>query len=141
MSVSKKKGLGRGLDALLSASNRGGDASPLSGKGLQSLPLKLLQAGKYQPRTIMADEPLKELAESIRERGVMQPLLVREIENGRYEIIAGERRFRAATLAGLDEVPVRVLEADDQAAAAIALIENMQREDLNPRKSRAVCHD
>lgn len=132
MSASKKKGLGRGLDALLSASNKGDDVSPLSGKGSQSLPLKLLQAGKYQPRTIMADEPLKELADSIRERGVMQPLLVREIENGRYEIIAGERRFRAATLAGLDEVPVRVLEADDQAAAAIALIENMQREDLNP---------
>ncbi len=102
MSVSKKKGLGRGLDALLSASNRGGDASPLSGKGLQSLPLKLLQAGKYQPRTIMADEPLKELAESIRERGVMQPLLVREIEIGRYEIVAGEGRLRAATLAGLE---------------------------------------
>ncbi|NCV65335.1 MAG: ParB/RepB/Spo0J family partition protein [Burkholderiaceae bacterium] len=132
MSASKKKGLGRGLDALLSASNKGDDVSPLSGKGSQSLPLKLLQAGKYQPRTIMADEPLKELADSIRERGVMQPLLVREIDNGRYEIIAGERRFRAATLAGLDEVPVRVLEADDQAAAAIALIENMQREDLNP---------
>ena len=89
MSASKKKGLGRGLDALLSASNKGDDVSPLSGKGSQSLPLKLLQAGKYQPRTIMADEPLKELADSIRERGVMQPLLVREIDNGRYEIIAG----------------------------------------------------
>ncbi len=132
MSANKKKGLGRGLDALLSASSKADKAGFVADKVLQSLPLQRLQAGKYQPRTIMADEPLKELADSIRERGVMQPLLVREIEDERYEIIAGERRFRAATLAGLDEVPVRILEVDDQAAAAIALIENMQREDLNP---------
>jgi ParB family chromosome partitioning protein len=132
MSVNKKKGLGRGLDALLGASSKADNVGPPGDKTPQALPLKRLQAGKYQPRTIMADEPLKELADSIRERGVMQPLLVREIDNGRYEIIAGERRFRAATLAGLDEVPVRILEVDDQAAAAIALIENMQREDLNP---------
>jgi ParB family chromosome partitioning protein len=132
MSANKKKGLGRGLDALLSASSKADKAGFVADKVLQSLPLQRLQAGKYQPRTIMADEPLKELADSIRERGVMQPLLVREIDDGRYEIIAGERRFRAATLAGLDEVPVRILEVDDQAAAAIALIENMQREDLNP---------
>ncbi len=132
MSVNKKKGLGRGLDALLGASSKADKAGFVADKVLQSLPLQRLQAGKYQPRTIMADEPLKELADSIRERGVMQPLLVREIDDGRYEIIAGERRFRAATLAGLDEVPVRILEVDDQAAAAIALIENMPREDLNP---------
>ncbi len=132
MGVNKKKGLGRGLDALLSASNKAGDADSFADKASQSLSLQRLQAGKYQPRTIMADEPLKELADSIRERGVMQPLLVREIDGGRYEIIAGERRFRAARLAGLNEVPVRILEVDDQAAAAIALIENMQREDLNP---------
>lgn len=132
MGVNKKKGLGRGLDALLSASSKAGDADPVADKALQSLALQRLQAGKYQPRTMMADEPLKELADSIRERGVMQPLLVREIDGGRYEIIAGERRFRAAKLAGLNEVPVRILEVDDQAAAAIALIENMQREDLNP---------
>ncbi len=132
MGANKKKGLGRGLDALLSASSKAGDADSFADKALQSLSLQRLQAGKYQPRTIMADEPLKELADSIRERGVMQPLLVREIEGGRYEIIAGERRFRAARLAGLNEVPVRILEVDDQAAAAIALIENMQREDLNP---------
>ncbi|BEI36286.1 ParB/RepB/Spo0J family partition protein [Polynucleobacter sp. HIN7] len=132
MGVNKKKGLGRGLDALLSASSKVGDADPVADKALQSLALQRLQAGKYQPRTMMADEPLKELADSIRERGVMQPLLVREIDGGRYEIIAGERRFRAAKLAGLNEVPVRILEVDDQAAAAIALIENMQREDLNP---------
>jgi len=132
MSANKKKGLGRGLDALLSASNKAGEVSSAESKAGQSLPLNCLQAGKYQPRTIIADEPLKELTNSIRERGVMQPLLVREIGNGRYEIIAGERRYRAANLAGLDEVPVRILEVDDQAAAAIALIENMQREDLNP---------
>jgi len=132
MSANKKKGLGRGLDALLSASSKAGDADSVADKASQSLPLQRLQAGKYQPRTIMADEPLKELADSIRERGVMQPLLVREIDRERYEIIAGERRFRAAKLAGLNEVPVRILEVDDQAAAAIALIENMQREDLNP---------
>lgn len=132
MSANKKKGLGRGLDALLSASSKTDNAGFVADKVSQSLPLQRLQAGKYQPRTIMADEPLKELADSIRERGVMQPLLVREVDDGRYEIIAGERRFRAATLAGLDEVPVRILEVDDQAAAAIALIENMQREDLNP---------
>ena len=132
MSTNKKKGLWRGLDALLSASSKAGDADSVADKASQSLPLQRLQAGKYQPRTIMADEPLKELADSIRERGVMQPLLVREIDRERYEIIAGERRFRAAKLAGLNEVPVRILEVDDQAAAAIALIENMQREDLNP---------
>ena len=126
----KKKGLGRGLEALL------GQASPV-GAGLEqaplsSLSLSLLQAGKYQPRQKMTELPLKELADSIRERGVMQPLLVRSVGAGRYEIIAGERRYRAAAMAGLQEVPVRVLEVDDQAAAAMALIENMQREDLNP---------
>jgi ParB family chromosome partitioning protein len=126
----KKKGLGRGLEALL------GQASPVS-EGLEqatpsSLSLGLLQAGKYQPRQKMTEAPLQELADSIRERGVMQPLLVRSVGAGRYEIIAGERRYRAAAIVGLKEVPVRVVEVDDQAAAAIALIENMQREDLNP---------
>jgi len=96
------------------------------------LPLNLLQAGKYQPRQKMDDTPLRELADSIRERGVIQPLLVRGLGTGRYEIIAGERRFRAASIAGLKEIPVRIVDVDDQAAAAMALIENMQREDLNP---------
>ncbi len=132
MNTNKKKGLGRGLDALLGANNNPNQDDSGSQKEQQNLSISLLQAGKYQPRRIMADEPLRELADSIRERGVVQPLLVRSIGGGRYEIIAGERRFRAATLAGLKEVPVRILEADDQAAAAIALIENMQREDLNP---------
>lgn len=131
MSVNKKKGLGRGLDALLGASNKN-MASEFGGDNPSALPLNLLQAGKYQPRQTMDETPLKELADSIRERGVIQPLLVRGLGTGRYEIIAGERRFRAASIAGLKEVPVRIVDADDQAAAAMALIENMQREDLNP---------
>ena len=123
----KKKGLGRGLEALL-----GDKAKQESSTEINRLPLTALQAGKYQPRQKMEASALQELAESIREQGVMQPLLVRMVGPGKYEIIAGERRFRAASLAGLSEVPVLVSGADDQAAAAMALIENMQREDLNP---------
>ncbi len=123
----KKKGLGRGLEALL-----GDKAQKESTADINRLPLSALQAGKYQPRQKMEAGALQELAESIREQGVMQPLLVRLVSPGKYEIIAGERRFRAATLAGLKEVPVLVSGADDQAAAAMALVENMQREDLNP---------
>jgi ParB family chromosome partitioning protein len=131
MSINKKKGLGRGLDALLGDSNKA--AAGDFGEGAKNtLPLNLLQAGKYQPRQKMDDTPLRELADSIRERGVIQPLLVRGLGTGRYEIIAGERRFRAASIAGLKEIPVRIVDVDDQAAAAMALIENMQREDLNP---------
>jgi ParB family transcriptional regulator, chromosome partitioning protein len=127
MVVIKKKGLGRGLDALL-----GEKAEKEKNNDIHRLPLTALQAGKYQPRKKMEVGALQELAESIREQGVMQPLLVRLVADGKYEIIAGERRFRAATLAGLKDVPVLVTAADDQAAAAMALIENMQREDLNP---------
>ncbi len=123
----KKKGLGRGLEALL-----GDKAQKETTAEINRLPLTALQAGKYQPRQKMEAGALQELAESIREQGVMQPLLVRLVAPGKYEIIAGERRFRAATLAGLKEVPVLVSGADDQAAAAMALVENMQREDLNP---------
>ena len=123
----KKKGLGRGLEALL-----GDKAQKETTAEINRLPLTALQAGKYQPRQKMEMGALQELAESIREQGVMQPLLVRLVAPGKYEIIAGERRFRAATLAGLKEVPVLVSGADDQAAAAMALVENMQREDLNP---------
>jgi len=123
----KKKGLGRGLEALL-----GDKAQKENAADINRLPLTALQAGKYQPRQKMDASALQELAESIREQGVMQPLLVRLVSTGKYEIIAGERRFRAATLAGLTEVPVLVSGANDQAAAAMALIENMQREDLNP---------
>jgi ParB family chromosome partitioning protein len=124
----KKKGLGRGLEALLGEKNQ----APKSSTDINRLPLTALQAGKYQPRKKMEAGALQELAESIREQGVMQPLLVRLVGAGKYEIIAGERRFRAATIAGLKEVPVLVSGADDQAAAAMALVENMQREDLNP---------
>ena len=128
MSTLKKKGLGRGLEALLGEKSKPAQ----DGGAISRLPLSALQAGKYQPRQKMDSGPLQELAESIREQGVMQPLLVRAIAGGKYEIIAGERRYRAATLAGLTEVPVLVSLADDRGAAAMALIENMQREDLNP---------
>jgi ParB family chromosome partitioning protein len=124
----KKKGLGRGLEALLGEKQKPTE----NGVAVSRLPLSALQAGKYQPRQKMDSGPLQELAESIREQGIMQPLLVRAISAGKYEIIAGERRFRAAALAGLTEVPVLVSLADDKGAAAMALIENMQREDLNP---------
>jgi len=123
----KKKGLGRGLEALLGEK---AEAEKVSTE-INRLPLSALQPGKYQPRRRMETSALNELAESIREQGIMQPLLVRLVASGKYEIIAGERRYRAATLAGLKEVPVLVSGADDQSAAAMALIENMQREDLN----------
>lgn len=128
MSSVKKKGLGRGLEALLGSneSSVGGSSS------INVLKLDQLQAGKYQPRQMMQDQGLNELAQSIQEQGVMQPLLVRPISAGKYEIIAGERRYRAAKLAGLKEVPVLVKTVDDQATAAMALIENIQRENLNP---------
>jgi ParB family chromosome partitioning protein len=138
MATKKLKGLGRGLDALL-----GGDPAPdtpaAPGNAPSSLHVTQIQAGKYQPRTRMDDGSLAELAASIKTQGIMQPVLVRPIDavhanagTVRYEIIAGERRFRAAQLAGLDEIPVLVREVDDQNAAAMALIENIQREDLNP---------
>jgi len=126
MTTIKKKGLGRGLEALLGASDKGN-----ANAGVATLSLNQLQAGKYQPRKNMDDASLQELSESIKEQGIMQPLLVRSVASGKYEIIAGERRFRAATMAGLKEVPVLIKEANDQATAAMALIENMQREDLN----------
>jgi ParB family chromosome partitioning protein len=129
MATKKLKGLGRGLDALLGGDM---DEAPAPAGAPSALPIAQLQAGKYQPRTRMDEGALNELAASIKTQGIMQPVLVRPVEGGRYEIIAGERRFRAAQLAGLDEIPVLVREVDDQAAAAMALIENIQREDLNP---------
>jgi ParB family transcriptional regulator, chromosome partitioning protein len=129
--VAKKKGLGRGLEALLGGSPE--IAAAVRSDGVPHvLPLGKLQAGKYQPRTRMDEGALQELAASIRAQGLMQPILVRPVSAEKYEIIAGERRFRAAHLAGLDEVPVLVKDVPDQAAAAMALIENIQREDLNP---------
>ena len=139
MVTKKTKGLGRGLESLLgpqvlerveAALLPGDDGLP------HTLALSEMVAGRYQPRTRMDEGALYELAESIKAQGIMQPILVRRLADGehagRYEIIAGERRFRAATLAGLSEVPVLVRDVPDEAAAAMALIENMQREDLNP---------
>ena len=124
---SNKRGLGRGLDALL------GDVSVKEEKHhLQALPIEYMQRGKYQPRKDINPEKLQELADSIKSQGIIQPIVVRQIAFQKYEIIAGERRWRAAQLAGLSEVPVVIKEIDDRAAMAIALIENIQREDLNP---------
>ena len=131
MVTKKPKGLGLGLEALLGP--KVSDTPRPAGDTLPStLKLDMLQAGKYQPRTRMDEGSLYELAESIKAQGVMQPVLVRPVGGGRYEIIAGERRTRAAKLAGLDEVPVLVKDVPDEAAAAMSLIENIQREDLNP---------
>ncbi len=129
MATKKPKGLGLGLEALLGP--KVNDQPALEGPPT-SLPLASLQPGRYQPRTRMDEGSLYELAESIKAQGVMQPILVRPVEAGHYEIIAGERRFRAARLAGLDSVPVLVRAVADEAAAVMALIENIQREDLNP---------
>ncbi|MDL2355493.1 MAG: ParB/RepB/Spo0J family partition protein [Pseudomonadota bacterium] len=143
MATKKLKGLGRGLEALLGGDGdfnvQAGDAGAPS-----SLLVSQLQAGKYQPRTRMDEGALNELAASIKTQGVMQPVLVRPVgqQDGaiRYEIIAGERRFRAAQLAGLERIPVLVRDVDDQAAAAMALIENIQREDLNPLEEAQGIH-
>jgi ParB family chromosome partitioning protein len=156
--AAKKRGLGRGLDALLGSAARStevadnpapgappelrsvptGEApappaasSPTDGT-LCTLPVDVIQRGKYQPRVDMHQESLQDLADSISAQGVVQPIVVRAIGAGRYEIIAGERRWRASQLAGLHEIPAVVREVEDRAAIAIALIENIQREDLNP---------
>lgn len=126
----KRRGLGRGLDALL-----GGGAVDLSGgqpDKLRSLAIERLQPSRFQPRKAIDPERLRELADSISAQGVVQPVVARATLDGRYEIIAGERRWRAAQLAGLREIPVMLREVSDQTALAIALIENIQREDLNP---------
>jgi ParB family transcriptional regulator, chromosome partitioning protein len=124
----KLKGLGRGLDALL-ANDEGASSQPDS---LGTLPVENLQPGKYQPRTHMDQASLESLADSIRAQGIMQPIVVRLVDGGKYEIIAGERRWRASQLAGLKEVPVIIREIADDVALAMALIENIQRENLNP---------
>jgi ParB family chromosome partitioning protein len=123
----RPKGLGRGLDALLSG---GHEDAPR--EALQTLAIGRIKAGKYQPRTRMDETALNELADSIREQGLMQPILVRPVEGGSFEIIAGERRWRAAQRAGLTEVPALVKNVPDQSVLALSLIENIQREDLNP---------
>lgn len=124
--MANMRGLGRGLDALL-----GGDTVS-GGDMLRTMQIGQLQPGKYQPRTQMDQESLRQLADSIKAQGIMQPILVRPITSEKFEIIAGERRWRAAQLAGLSEVPALVREIADEAALAMSLIENIQREDLNP---------
>jgi ParB family chromosome partitioning protein len=124
----KLKGLGRGLDSLLA----GDDSTDSNTDALATLRVEQLQPGKYQPRTHMDQESLASLAESIKAQGIMQPILVRAVAEDRYEIIAGERRWRASQLAGLTEVPVLIRDIPDEAALAMALIENIQRENLNP---------
>ena len=125
----KAKGLGRGLDALLLSGEE--DVQKNEGS-LQTLLISELQPGKYQPRSIMQEEALHALSQSILKQGVMQPIIVRPVGNNQYEIIAGERRWRAAKLANLSEVPVIIKNIPDESALAMALIENIQREDLNP---------
>jgi ParB family chromosome partitioning protein len=133
MSAPKKRGLGRGLEALLGP--KGAETPPTEaqpGEILRNVPVGQLQPGKYQPRMAMDPAKLDELADSIRAQGVIQPIVVRANDTGGYEIVAGERRWRASQLAGLAEVPVVVRELDDRTVIAMALIENIQREDLNP---------
>jgi len=135
--VSKKRGLGRGLDALLGDVNQ--DENSLN-DSLQHFPLDMIQPGKYQPRMDMSQESLEELADSIRSQGLVQPIVVRPIDGGHYEIIAGERRWRASKLAGLESVPVLIKDVSDRNAIAMALIENIQRENLNPMEEANALH-
>ncbi|MDQ9093934.1 ParB/RepB/Spo0J family partition protein [Pseudoalteromonas haloplanktis] len=149
----KKRGLGRGLDALLSSSKPAPSidkeqlntseqdviVQPTSSE-LQKLPIEFLHSGKYQPRKDMSEEALEELASSIRSQGIIQPIVVRPVAQDSYEIIAGERRWRAAQLAKLDVVPCIIKDVPDEAAVAIALIENIQREDLNAMEEAVALH-
>lgn len=130
MSV-KKRGLGRGLDALLATSQSSNNQAPEQEGELRKIPVEFLQPGKYQPRKDMSSDALEDLAASIRSQGVIQPIVVRQISEQKYEIIAGERRWRASQIARLDVIPCLIKDVPDEAAVAIALIENIQREDLN----------
>ncbi|MET0047520.1 MAG: ParB/RepB/Spo0J family partition protein [Sedimenticola sp.] len=144
MAAAKKRGLGRGLDALLGGAAKEGEqetpVSGTSGENLTSLPVDLIQRGRYQPRRDFNPESLQELADSIAAQGVVQPIVVRPVEGGRYEIIAGERRWRASQQAGLDEIPVVIRDVPDQTAMAMGLIENIQRDDLNPLEEATALH-
>lgn len=136
----KTRGLGRGLDALLGSTRI--SSSPENSKNMENgnlkdMPVDIIQRGKYQPRVDMNQQALEELADSIKAQGVVQPIVVRPIGGGRYEIIAGERRWRATQLAGLDSIPVIIRDVPDEAAVAMALIENIQREELNPIEEAA----
>jgi len=142
--VAKKRGLGRGLDALLGSSAGSVIANPKTTDdqdigGMQNLPVDVIQRGRFQPRQDFSADALQELADSIRAQGVVQPIVVRPLDGsaGKYEIIAGERRWRATQLAGLHEIPAVIREVPDQAAMAMGLIENIQREELNPVEEAA----
>ena len=126
MAAKEKKGLGTGLGVLF------GEDNYTDENELKLLPVSRLEPRREQPRTVFDDAALQELADSLRRYGVIQPVTARRLENGFYQIIAGERRWRAARLAGLEEIPVRVIDADDRRTAELALVENLQREDLNP---------
>jgi ParB family chromosome partitioning protein len=133
----KKRGLGRGLDALLAGINTDDQASAeeqveTAKNGYEVMSVHKIQRGRYQPRRDLEPSALEDLASSIRVQGVIQPIIIRLVEDDRYEIIAGERRWRASQMAGLDEIPVIIKNVPDEAAIAMALIENIQREDLNP---------
>lgn len=132
MASKKPSGLGKGLGALL-----GDDVMKTESSGSLYLPISQVESCSGQPRKHFDEEALQELADSIAEHGIIQPLTVRKLSSGYYQIIAGERRWRAARLAGLQEVPVIVMEADDRKAAELAMIENLQREDLNPMEEAA----
>lgn len=126
--MAAKKGLGTGLDVLFGDSSRE-EEKP---EGVLELPIAKVEPRDNQPRTVFDEEALSELADSIREYGVIQPVTVRKLDSGYYQLIAGERRWRAARLAGLTVIPARVIEADDKLTTELALVENLQREDLNP---------
>ncbi len=142
--AAKKRGLGRGLDALLGGDANQADVSRTGGsavrEGVDTLPLDLLQRGRYQPRRDFNPERLQELADSIAAQGVVQPIVVRPIAGERYEIVAGERRWRAAQQAGLEKIPVVIRDLSDQTAMAMALIENIQRDDLKPLEEANALH-
>ncbi len=143
--AAKKRGLGRGLDALLSATREepeagsqvSADKDQISTAGMNLVPVDLIDRGRYQPRREFNQDSLQELADSIGAQGVLQPIVVRPMEGARYEIVAGERRWRASQLAGLAEIPVIIRDVDEQSAMAIGLIENIQRDDLNPLEESA----
>ncbi len=141
--AAKKRGLGRGLDALLGSGleeQSSADAAGSKDGNFATLPVDLIQRGRYQPRRDFNPENLRELADSIAAQGVVQPIVVRPVGQGRYEIIAGERRWRAAQQVGLGEIPTVIREVSDQTAMAMGLIENIQREDLNPLEEATALH-
>lgn len=141
--ASRKRGLGqRGLNALLEGSrtNLEDTPNPALDAELRELPLDLIHRGRYQPRRDMDEEALQELSDSIRQQGVMQPVVVRPLDNGEYELVAGERRWRATQMAGLERIPALIRQVPDEAAIALGLVENIQRENLNPIEEAGALH-